>query len=109
MEYVVTLQPQVTRDDVPHHERLRVAHVQVAGWVREHVKHVPALRRTIIDGHEGLIGLPERLPSLLGGAGRRRPVRSRVGVSTWSVTFDPLHLLGHDVVSSPWLCMASAH
>ncbi len=67
VQHVVTLQLQVPGHDVAHHERLGVTHVQVAGGVREHVQHVAPLRRAVVGRHEGLVGLPERLPALLRG------------------------------------------
>src|SRR4249919_448768 len=100
VEYVVALQPKVTGDDIAHDERLGVAHVQVARWVREHVKYVPALLRTVIDGYEGLVRLPERLPFLLGGTGVVAGPLPTGSVGPLG-SADPLHLLGHDVVSSP--------
>ena len=107
MKYVVAAQFQVASDDIAHHERFRVAHVQVARWVRKHVEHVAALRRTVIGGYEGLVLLPERLPSLLGGARVvAGPLRTR-GIRPLGSLLQPLDLLGHDVVSSPWLRIAA--
>ena len=40
VQHVVAAQHPVARDDVADRERLGVAHVQVAGGVREHVQHV---------------------------------------------------------------------
>ena len=75
------------------------------GWIGEHVQHVTALGRAVIGWHKGLVGLPERLPPFLGSTGVV-PVRLPVpGVGPLG-DIDPLHLLGHDLVLSPWLCNA---
>src|ERR1700733_2357418 len=42
MQHVETLLAPVACGDVGKRERLRVSHVQVSGWVREHVEHVLA-------------------------------------------------------------------
>ena len=63
------VQAQVARHDVAHDERLGVAHVQVAGGVREHVEHVRARLRArpvrLVARDERGLGLPEALPAVL--------------------------------------------
>ncbi len=80
MQHVVTALAQVAGDDIAHHERLRVAHVQVTRGVGEHVEHVAALLGAVVERREGLVLLPELLPLLLGG-GRivRLPLRYLLG------------------------------
>ncbi len=92
---VVALQPPVAGDHIAHHERFGVAHVQVARRVREHVQHVAALAAAVVGRDEGLVGLPEGLPPLLGACG---------------VVAGALDLLGHLVLlldrRSPGPCRA---
>ena len=107
MKYVVAPQFQVTGDHITHHKGFCVTHVQIARGVRKHVKHIPAFPRTVVSRDEGLVGFPERLPALLGSAGVVTGPLPRSGLGRCSSLLDPLDLLGHDLFSFPWLCIAA--
>jgi len=65
-QHLVACAPAEVRDDVAHRVVEDVPHVQLPGRVRQHLEHVEARRvgaRRRIGRVEGLLGLPDRLPS----------------------------------------------
>jgi hypothetical protein len=67
VQHVITLLAQEPCHHVAHGKSLGVAHVQVAGGVREHVQHVPPFPASVIDRREHPELLPDGGPFGLNG------------------------------------------
>ena len=92
----------VASHHVAHHERLGVTHVQIAGGVGEHVEHVAAFLRSVVERTERLVRLPERLPLRLCGRGVVRPAAGFVLVHRVSSGLSCCSGAGKKAPRRPW-------